>query len=64
MRRQVVGWAQHRAKHRARSRTEKTLRSRGRGWGCYGPAPSASSSDLEGWLGLWELLSPSDWTQV
>lgn len=27
MRRQVVGWAQHRAKHRARSRTEKTLRS-------------------------------------
>lgn len=68
--RQVVGWGRHREEHGPRSQTEQDLRSE-----CRDVAPGAamdpllscppvSSSDLEGWLGPCEQLSPADCAQT
>lgn len=74
--RQVVGWGRHREEHRPHSQMEQDLRSGCRDVVCpeqlpAGAAmdpllscPPVSSSDLEGWLGPCEQLSPADCTQT
>lgn len=76
MMRQVVGWGRHWAEHRPRSQTERDLRSgcgdvafpeqlpAGAAMDPLLSCPPVSSSDLEGWLGPREQLSPADCAQT